>query len=577
MHTFGRNARPDEGESALFGNLSLVGVKGKFTVTITQRQLVLSNQLKKGIRLDLASISRTRSIDTPKIPGGVVLWGSAACYLGATILIPPLGYAVSLIGASSALSHFIFKNPALVIETNIGDKHIIQSKINDQENLLKVQMMIEKVSNGQSVEEAKLCLEREFKSQRNIIIKPKGLLSAPLINHDDLNINNQIQTLENPFDGAKIDNTIIQPDRNRLLFEVPEPIINANLEHYSTTNSNPYEEPGKNSAYEQTWGRNEPEWYNEKPQNDHMGSVLGDATETMNSDLFGFGSGGMFDLEPAASSFTEPVNYSSPSTQQPYSAPEQYINQESNRTETKTSIFGEYNSEPEIQNRLISSADMIKSANGLKRSPINSNFRNNLELPAPTDEAVRIECKPGLVKRAKAQQSLQRKAEIMAALPAPTDLGEYPGLSKIANSLGDGRLVLRNQPIRKKKLGFLERILLPKSRNYVRENMSYAEEYGDPDGSGSNHDSRFQSKQHLRLRSDQEHQADITNRIRTTNNTKPSSAKDALDIVVSRVSRGEVYTPTILINDEPLLSFNQMRRTSNKDDSGHVKGIRRLE
>jgi hypothetical protein len=126
MHTFGRNARPDEGESALFGNLSLVGVKGKFTVTITRRQLVLSNHLKKGIRLDLASISRTRSIDIPKIPGGVVLWGSAACYLGATILIPPLGYVVSLIGASSALSHFIFKNPALVIETSIGGKHIIQ-------------------------------------------------------------------------------------------------------------------------------------------------------------------------------------------------------------------------------------------------------------------------------------------------------------------------------------------------------------------------------------------------------------------------------------------------------------------
>jgi hypothetical protein len=220
---------------------------------------------------------------------------------------------------------------------------------------------------------------------------------------------------------------------------------------------------------------------------------------------------------------------------------------------------------------------MIKLANGLNRSPINSNYLNNPELPAPTDEAVRIECKPGLVKRAKAQQSLQRKAEIMAALPAPTDLGEYPGLSKIASSLGDGRLVLRNQPIRKKKLGFLERILLPKSPSYVRENMSYAEEYGDPDGLDANQYSRFQSKQHLRLRSDQEHQADITNRIRRTENTKPSSGKDALNIVVSRVSRGEEYSPTVLVNHEPLLSFNQMRRTSNKDDLGHVKGIRRLE
>ena len=65
MHTFGRNARPDEGESATFGNLSLVGVRGKFRIEITQRQLILSNDVRKGIKLDLASISRTRSIDIP--------------------------------------------------------------------------------------------------------------------------------------------------------------------------------------------------------------------------------------------------------------------------------------------------------------------------------------------------------------------------------------------------------------------------------------------------------------------------------------------------------------------------------
>ena len=82
--------------------------------------------------------------------------------LGATILIPPLGYVVSLTRSRISLSHFIFKNPALVIETSIGDRHIIQSKINDQENLLKLQMMIEKVNNGQSVEEAKACLEKRI-------------------------------------------------------------------------------------------------------------------------------------------------------------------------------------------------------------------------------------------------------------------------------------------------------------------------------------------------------------------------------------------------------------------------------
>ncbi len=175
MHTFGRNARPDEGESATFGNLSLVGVRGKFRIEITQRQLILSNDVRKGIKLDLSSISRTRSIDIPTIPSGVIVWGSAACYLGATILIPPLGYAVSILGGLSVLSHFIFKTPALVIETNIGDRHIIQSRLNDQEVLLKVHMMIEKVSNGQSVREAKNSMEREFSYQNNENVIPKAL------------------------------------------------------------------------------------------------------------------------------------------------------------------------------------------------------------------------------------------------------------------------------------------------------------------------------------------------------------------------------------------------------------------
>lgn len=564
MHTFGRNARPDEGESALFGNLSLVGLGGKFRITITQRQLVLANSLNKGIRLDLASISRTRSIDIPKIPGGIILWGGAACYLGATILIPPLGYAVSLLGAGSVLSHFIFKNPALVIETNIGDRHIIQSKLQDQEVLLKIQMMIDKVSNGQSVAEAKRCLEREFKLSQDSKREPKGLLNAPNIEEINVGIMNQIQPLEEFSNKPQIEMRGVQPEISVPLFEIQEPVVNKHFNSRINTDEKPHEISERTSAYQHTWGRNEPEWYNERTHENR----IEEATETMNEDSFGFEAGGMFDFEPTTSSFTEPVNYSPP--------PEQYITQQENEVEPTSSIFGSYKTELGIRDRPRSSAEMIKTANGLKRSPVN-NYYNNLELPAPTNEAVRVECKPGLVKRAKAQQSLYRKAEIMAALPAPTDLGEYPGLSKIADSFGDGRLVLRNQPIRKRRLGLLERLLVPKSRNLAKHNPSYASEYGDPDGIDANESARFQTEQHLRLRSDQEHQADITNRNRNKNNAKAPSAQDAMNLVMNRVARGEEHSPTVLINDEPMLRFNQMRRTSNKDDSGHVKGIRRLD
>ena len=574
MHTFGRNARPDEGESALFGNLSLVGVGGKFTITVNQRQLILSNSLNKGMRLDLASISRTRSIDIPRLPGGIVLWGGAACYLGVTILIPPLGYAVTLLGAGSMLSHFIFKNPALVIETSIGDRHIIQSKLHDHETLLKLQMMIQKVSNGQTVSEAKASLEKEFQRVPNPVVKPKGLLSAPNIESLAVDYSNEIQPPQNYLE-PKVNINKVQPEIDILPFNFQEPTIEPDINSEFSNPNNEYISHETTSAYQQTWGRNEPEWYNEKQAENRIDSVLEDATIAMDSNIFGFG--GIFDSEPAPSSVTEPVNYSAPPEQQPsYPIPEQYISQQNNQIESTNSIFGISNNEIDMQNRPISSAGMIRAANGLRRSPIN-NHQNNLPLPEPTDEAVRGECRPGLVKRAKAQQSLQRKAEIMASLPAPADLQEFPGLLNLANSLGDGRLVLRNQPVKRRKLGLLERLLVPSSRNYVSSKTGYASEYGDPDGINADKNSRFQTSQSLRIRSDQEHQADVKNRITQSTHTERSSAVDEVYRVVQKVANGEEHSPIVLINEEPMLRFNQMRRTSNQEDPGHLKGIRRLD
>ena len=568
MHTFGRNARPEEGESATFGNLSLVGVGGKFRIEITQRQLVISNDVRKGIKLDLGSISRTRSIDIPAVPGGVIIWGSAAFYLGATFLIPPLGYAVSLLGGLSVLSHFVFKSPALVIETNIGDRHIIQSRLNDQEVLLKVHMMIEKVSNGQSVRDAKNSMEREFRFEKKENISPKALLSAPDLDNLVPEVDKEIQTIES-FVSLPNDN---YETMNFNLFDEQDSIIGSQYKE-TIVPEKTFNEIQTTSAYEQAWGRNEPEWYNEKKPVNRLDSALEDVTETMETDIFGFGAGGLFDAEPAKSSFTEPVNYSPPSTS---AGPGHYITNQNNVTENTNSIFGsEYNNQEITTRRSMSSAEMIRAANGLTRSPIND-YSETRALPEPTDEAVRTECRPGLVKRAKAQQSLYRKAEAIASLPAPADLRDYPGLSKIANSYGNGRLSLRKQPNKEKKVGLIEKLLVPRHRNYERRYLDYSSEYGDPDGIQASETSRFQSKQHLRIRSDQEHQADISNRISRMNNTEPSSAKDALNKVVNRVSRGEEHSPTELNSGQPLLRFNQMRRTSNNSDEGHLRGIKRL-
>jgi len=429
-------------------------------------------------------------------------------------------------------------------------------------------MMIEKVSNGQSVRDAKNSIEREFRFEKKENISPKALLSAPDLDNLAPEVDKEIQTVES-FVGLPNDNYETM-DFN--LFDEQNSIIGSQYEE-TIFPEKTFNEIQTTSAYEQAWGRNEPEWYNEKKPVNRLDSALEDVTETMESDIFGFGAGGLFDAEPAKSSFTEPVNYSPPSTS---AGPGHYITNQNNETENTNSIFGsEYNNQEITTRRSMSSAEMIRAANGLTRSPIND-YSETRALPEPTDEAVRTECRPGLVKRAKAQQSLYRKAEAIASLPAPADLGDYPGLSKIANSYENGRLSLRKQPNKKKKVGLIEKLLVPRHRNYERKYLDYSSEYGDPDGIQASETSRFQSKQHLRIRSDQEHQADISNRISRMNNTEPSSAKDALNKVVNRVSRGEEHSPTELNSGQPLLRFNQMRRTSNNSDEGHLRGIKRL-
>ena len=89
---------------------------------------------------------------------------------------------------------------------------------------------------------------------------------------------------------------------------------------------------------------------------------------------------------------------------------------------------------------------------------------------------------------------------------------------------------------------------------------------------------RFQTSQHMRLRSDQDHQAELTSRIRTMRNTNigSSTAKDKLDSIVRNLS-GERNENTVTIdgpNDS--LKFSQLKPTSSRDDPNPLPGLRRL-
>ena len=94
-------------------------------------------------------------------------------------------------------------------------------------------------------------------------------------------------------------------------------------------------------------------------------------------------------------------------------------------------------------NRPLSSSQMIRSAQSgyLQTQPTGT---PSWALPTPTENAVREECKPGIVKTAKARSAWQRENRTRA-LAAPTtdpeNFGEeFPAVSKLANSMTTGRV-----------------------------------------------------------------------------------------------------------------------------------------
>ena len=121
---------------------------------------------------------------------------------------------------------------------------------------------------------------------------------------------------------------------------------------------------------------------------------------------------------------------------------------------------------------------MIRRAHDSYRADGNS----EAALPSPTDAAVREECRPGIVKQARARQVMNR-------VGARDPRGSSSTLSRGS----------RNR-------SFVERVLAPSKRR----RMARAEESGGHDHEGLPlSTARLFTTQRLRLRADQEHQSEV--------------------------------------------------------------------
>jgi len=544
MHIAGLRPGRTEGEAELIGNLGLVGSRGRFCAIITERQLTLERFDGYGIRMDLEAISKMRHMKIPDLPGGVPIIGALSIGVGYSTLLPPVGWAVCVAGGISIVSYLSLRSSVLVIE-NGAERHMVSGS---EGSLMRLCLILERVRRGDSVVDARIGLE-DIEAELPVFpsymdaggIGPPVRAALPMPPPPPIMEGMPISSIDAEI-GAETKPLISENEGEHKWgpFHADEPPSTEII-------GPPVDNERHVSAYERAWGRQEsPDWYREKepvsPTESRIETALSGA-----ADMFGFG--GIFDGDDVSDEIGV--------------APE------------PEPIFGDFFDEPsEPVSRMASSSEMIKAAHNRFGEPA-SPFSVR-SLPEPTVDAVREECKPGLVKMAKARQAQSRKA-LTAPVIDNSSLEDYPGVSKMVTSMSGGRVNTRGIARTRGKPSWIVSLLRPRSKEAPKNSESYSSQYGDSDADEHGKGERFRTSQYLRLRSDQDHQADVVERVNERGGPVPSSAQDALDHRVKRVLGGGDDSAPTLPTPESSLRFSQLRRSSPKDEKHHIPGVRRLE
>ena len=529
--------------SELVGGLYLVGARGKFCALITERQLTIERFDGKGVRLDLSAIDRMRHLKIPMLPSGSILLGLIAIYLGITTIVAPISWLAVGTGASIILANVVSRYSILAIETGSGDRHLISGS---ESSLLKLCLIVDRVRHGSPIEEALLGLENlesevpVFPSIRDAtgqlgqqprVALPEYFPPMDLAQEkkEDLQAETGFGIGENSdFFGFSSVGDFSEPKEVR-----ESEIIEADHSHKPSSST-------KQNAYERAWGVTEaPNWYQEKEEPGISGNRIDTAFSDAAKGLDMFAPGGLFDSEPN----------------------KEAVGNDMGLFDTDRDLVSN-----EEVDKLQSSAQMIKRAHEEFGAP-SEPYTGEL-LPPPTDEAVRKECRAGVVRQARARQELRSRRSSELGIQT-TNLEDYPALNKLASTMsgtGSTKSIRR----RGSSGGWLSRLLSPSSSLDGRDSGKRASSVIEIE--------RFQTSQHMRLRSDQDHQAELTSRIRTMRNTNigSSTARDKLDSIVRNLSGERNDNAVTIDGPNDSLKFSQLKPTSSRDDPNPLPGLRRL-
>jgi hypothetical protein len=617
MHQQGEpfGVQPEQRGTEILTSFRLAGVGGAIKGILNEKSLLLERRDGKGLRVDIDTIHRVRHHHTPVIPQGFTWMGIITLILAARVFTGSIQIYALLLGASTIFAWIIGRKPTLCIDTKQGDRHILHGP---DSLLLRTQMMINRLCDGKTLDEAREGLD-------NVQINPNFPTISPL---------QAVKVESAALQAEEVDEAFLLPEVGvfdeadleqalKAMYhgnagEIPEPMPAETLpttDVYTATEafssesaadhagrglldrarnslhevrsesdewqqqqqpqqkldtwSRPWEQPSTespvkqtdtDSAYERAWGRGEPQWYSEKDAN--PGTRIQTALSEAKEEGGMFFSGSMFDDPPSQT--------------------------------TDSGIFGNMfdTPAPTPTPRPIPQPEPAPTWSGqaIREAAPTSNALATT-LPEPTLHALREECTPGVV--AAARIAVPNVPEPEAKPTETNTLEEFPALGAL----------LRNSPKRRlrsatpkqgrfsqlAKRGF-NALIRTQSKTPIRklarpvkiEGDNYAEIYGDEDGfeDGKFQEVALRSGQILRLRADQDHQAEVAERIRTLSKSAGGTlAADETNALIERLSESGDLEPIanlLKAADTKQLSFDQLASTSPPKEAPGHHGISRL-
>lgn len=611
--------QPEQRGHEILAPLRLAGMEGRIKGVLDERMILFERRDGKGLRIELNSIQRVRHHHVPITPPGITWLGVITIILAARVLSGTIQLYALAVGAITIFTWLIGRKPALCIDTKAGDRHILHGR---DSLLLRTQMMVNRLCDGKTIEEAREGLEELHRHSNYPMIQPLEVVQmgsttiggqiieeAELIPEPDVFDEADLErALANMYNGREDKIPEPQPasvfaasqatesfgsdspadHAGRGLLDRARESLNETRESNEwftpsqepapTPQENPWERPWEqkkeiasnddaDSAYLRAWGRNEPDWYQERDTGTRIQSALSEA-----KDAGGLFSGAMFDEQTPSQT-------------------------------TETGIFGNLFddapiSEPQAYSPLPEPAPLqepVPTWSGQAIHDANASTSLATTLPEPTVHALREECTPGLVAAARMSQYENEENESQSA-PRQVEqqiLAAFPALSAMLKSTPPARLQSnavqkdgRLARLAKRSMGMLKSIEAKRNAANVRRPVQikgddYASTYGDSDGfaDGEYREVPLRSGQILRLRADQDHQAEIADRIISLSKSAGGEfAEDEAGELIQRLSASGDLEPiaNLLKAADNNLSFSNLASTSPpKEVPGH-HGISRL-